>query len=71
MLELIDKMIRYGLACRRLHAVNMVIERGLKELRGEIEFWEKIYRDVEELEKQEYVIRHGLLNKLIEDDRSR
>jgi len=70
-LELIDKMVRYGLARSRSHAINILIERGLKEIRSEIEFWEKVYRDVEEFEKQGYVVRHGLLNKVLEEDRGR
>jgi hypothetical protein len=44
-----------------------MIERGLKE----VELWENMYRDVEELKKQNFVLRHGNLNKLLEEDRAR
>jgi hypothetical protein len=64
--ELADKMIKLGLAKSRSHAFNIMIERGLKE----VEFWENIYRDVEELKKQNFVLRHGNLNKLLEEDRA-
>jgi len=66
LVELADKMIKLGLAKSRSHAFNIMIERGLKE----VEFWENIYRDVEELKKQNFVLRHGNLNKLLEEDRA-
>ena len=70
LLELIDKMVRYGIARSRSHAINILIERGLREVREEIEFWNSIYRDVEELERQGYVIRHGYLSRILEEVRS-
>uniref|UniRef100_A0A7J2U781 VapB-type antitoxin n=1 Tax=Ignisphaera aggregans TaxID=334771 RepID=A0A7J2U781_9CREN len=66
LVELADKMIKLGLAKSRSHTFNIMIERGLKE----VEFWENIYRDVEELKKQNFVLRHGNLNKLLEEDRA-
>jgi hypothetical protein len=66
LVELADKMIKLGLAKSKSHAFNIMIERGLKE----VEFWENIYRDVEELKKQNFVLRHGNLNKLLEEDRA-
>jgi metal-responsive CopG/Arc/MetJ family transcriptional regulator len=66
LVELADKMIKLGLAKSRSHIFNIMIERGLKE----VEFWENIYRDVEELKKQNFVLRHGNLNKLLEEDRA-
>jgi hypothetical protein len=68
--ELADKMIKLGLAKSKSHAFNIMIERGLKEVLKEVEFWENIYRDVEELKKQNFVLRHGNLNKLLEEDRA-
>jgi len=56
--ELADKMIKLGLAKSKSHAFNIMIERGLKEVLKEVEFWENIYRDVEELKKQGFVLRH-------------
>ena len=67
LVELADKMIKLGLAKSKSHAFNIMIERGLKE----VEFWESMYRDVEELKKQKFVLRHGNLNKLLEEDRAR
>jgi hypothetical protein len=69
--ELADKMIKLGLAKSKSHAFNIMIERGLKDVLKEVEFWENIYRDVEELKKQNFVLRHGNLNKLLEEDRAR
>lgn len=69
--ELADKMIRIGLAKSRSHAFNIMIEKGLKEVLKEVEFWENIYREVEELKKQGFVLKHGGLTKLLEEDRSR
>jgi len=65
--ELADKMVRLGLARSRSHAFNIMIERGLKEVLKEVEFWENVYREVEELKKQGFVLRHGGLTKLLAD----
>ena len=40
--ELADKMVRYGLARSRNHAFNVLIEKGLAEVRREVEFWEGV-----------------------------
>jgi len=69
--ELADKMVRLGLAKSRGHAFNIIIERGLKEVLKEVGFWENIYREVEELKRQGFVLRRGSLTKLLEEDRSR
>jgi hypothetical protein len=66
LVELADKMIKLGLAKSKSHAFNIMIEMGLKE----VELWENMYRDVEELKKQNFVLRHGNLNKLLEEDRA-
>jgi hypothetical protein len=66
LVELADKMIKLGLVKSKSHAFNIMIERGLKE----VEFWENMYRDVEELKRQNFVLRHGNLNKLLEEDRA-
>uniref|UniRef100_A0A7J2U1Q6 VapB-type antitoxin n=1 Tax=Ignisphaera aggregans TaxID=334771 RepID=A0A7J2U1Q6_9CREN len=68
--ELADKMVRLGLAKSKSHAFNIMIERGLKEVLKEVKFWENIYGEVEELKKQGFVLRHGGLTKLLEEDRS-
>jgi hypothetical protein len=47
-------MIKLGLVKSKSHAFNIMIERSLKE----VEFWENMYRDVEELKKQNFVLRH-------------
>jgi len=53
------------------HAFNIMIERGLKEVLKEVGFWENIYREVEELKRQGFVLRRGSLTKIFEEDRSR
>jgi hypothetical protein len=34
----------------------------------EVEFWENVYREVEELKKQGFALRHGGLTKLLDDE---
>jgi len=71
LVELADKMIKLGLAKSRSHAFNIMIEKGLSEVLKEVDLWENVYRDVEEFKKQNFVLRHGGLNKLLEEDRAR
>jgi hypothetical protein len=65
--ELADKMVRYGLATSRSHAFNILIERGLSEVVKEVGFREEVYRDVEELEKSGFKISHDGLNRLLDE----
>jgi hypothetical protein len=67
--ELVEKMVKYGLARSRNHAFNILIERGLSEVKKEVEYWESVYRRVEELEKKGFKLSHGSLNKLLAEDR--
>jgi metal-responsive CopG/Arc/MetJ family transcriptional regulator len=67
--ELADKMVKYGLARSRNHAFNILIERGLTEVRKEVEYWGSVYRVVEELKKRRFKLSHGGLNKLLAEDR--
>ena len=69
--ELADKMVKYGLARSRNHAFNVLIERGLSEVKKEVEYWERVYRMVEELKKKGFKLSHGDLNKLLAEDRKR
>jgi len=69
LVELADKMIKYGIARSRSHAFNVMIERGIKEVLKEVEFWDRVYEKVKELERKRYKIRHGGLSKLLEEDR--
>ncbi len=69
--ELADKMVRYGLARSRSHAFNILIERGLSDVVKDVGFWEEVYRDVEDLEKSGFKISHGGLNRLLEQERNR
>jgi len=64
-------MVRYGLARSRSHAFNILIEKGLKEVMGEVGFWEQVYKDVEELEKSGFKLSHGGLNRMLEEERRR
>jgi len=64
-------MVRYGLARSRSHAFNILIEKGLKEVMGEVGFWEQVYKDVEELEKSGFKLSHGELNRMLEEERRR
>ncbi|MDK6028897.1 hypothetical protein QPL79_05930 [Ignisphaera sp. 4213-co] len=71
LVELADKMVRYGIARSRSHAFNIMIEKGLKEVVREVEFWEDVLRRVEELERQGFRLRHGGLSRVLEEDRGR
>ncbi|MEM1729933.1 MAG: hypothetical protein QXY26_02280 [Ignisphaera sp.] len=71
LVELADKMVRYGIARSRSHAFNIMIEKGLAEITREVEYWDNIYRRVEELEKQGYRLRHGSLNQILLEGRTR
>jgi hypothetical protein len=62
--ELADKMVKYGLARSRNHAFNVLIEKGLAEVKREVEYWESMCRRVEELKKRGFKLSHGGLNKL-------
>ncbi len=69
--ELADKMVRYGIAKNRSHAINIMIERGIAHAREEVARWERIHSKVEELRKKRYRIRRGDLWRLLEEGRSR
>ncbi|MEM0232742.1 MAG: hypothetical protein QXL22_01850 [Candidatus Nezhaarchaeales archaeon] len=71
LVELADKMVKYGIARSRSHAFNIMIEKGLAEVAREVEYWDSIYRKVEELEKQGYKLRHGGLNQVLQEERTR
>lgn len=71
LVELADKMVRYGIAKSRSHAFNIMIEKGLEEVIKEVGFWEDIYRRADELGEQEFRLRHGGLSKLLAEDRGR
>ena len=49
--ELADRMVKYGLTRSRNHAFNVLIEKGLAEVKREVEYWESVCRRVEELKK--------------------
>ena len=67
--ELAGKMVKYGLARSRNHAFNVLIERGLPRVKEEVEYWEGVYRRVEELRERGFKLSHGGLNKLLAEDR--
>jgi hypothetical protein len=69
--ELADKMVKYGLARSRNHAFNILIERGLSEVKREVEYWENVYRMVGELKRKGVKLSHGGLNELLAGDRQR
>ena len=69
--ELAEKMVKYGLARSKSHAFNILIERGLKEVLKEVEFWDEVYKEVEELRKRKPTLRMGFLSKLLEEGRER
>lgn len=70
LVEIADKMIKYGIARSRSQAFNIMIEKGLAEVIKEVEFWENVYRRIEELEKQRFKLKHGGLSGLLSEDQS-
>jgi hypothetical protein len=48
-----------------------LIERGLSEVKKEVEYWERVYRMVEESRKKGFKLSHGGLNELLAEDRER
>jgi len=70
-LELVDKMVKYGLARSRNQALNILIEKGLESIKDEIRYWDEIYCKSEELVKKGFKLSHGGLNKILEEVRSR
>jgi len=71
LVELADKMVSYGIARSRSHAFNIMIEKGLREALRVVEYWDGVYGRVEELEGQDFRLKHGGLSKLLEESRSR
>ena len=71
LVELAEKMVKYGIARSRSHAFNIMIERGVKSVLQEVEFWDRLYERVEELEKSGYRLRVGGLMELLEEGRGR
>ncbi len=69
--DLADKMVRYGIARSRSHAINIMIERGIERAKEEVERWERIYRSVKRLRKEGYRMRRGDLWRLLQEGRSR
>ncbi|PUA32603.1 MAG: hypothetical protein B7O98_07800 [Zestosphaera tikiterensis] len=68
-LEIADKMVRYGLARSRSQAINTMIEKGLRDVINEVKFWDEIYLEAEKLVTNNFKLRHGELRKLLEEDR--
>ena len=69
-LEIIEKMIKYNIASNRSEALIILIEKGLDSVLEEIEFWENVYRRVEELKREGKFFEHGKLYKLLEKESS-
>ncbi len=69
--EIADKMVKYGIARSRSHAINIMIEKGIKEVMKEVGFWDHVYEKAEEFNKKRYRLRHGGLTKILEEERSR
>lgn len=67
--ELAEKMVRYGIARSRSHAFNLMIEYGLGRVVEEVRFWEKLHEGVEELKRRRYRISHGGLSRLLMEGR--
>ena len=70
-LKLVEKMIEYGLARSRSHAINLMIEKGLGKITEEVQLWEDIRAGVEKLRKENYRIRHGGLSEILNEGRAK
>lgn len=69
--ELAEKMVKYGVARSRSHAINLMIEHGIEKVVREIEFLERLHKGVKELKDSEYKISHGGLSALLSEERSK
>lgn len=69
--ELSEKMVKYGIAKSRSHAINLMIEQGIRKIIREVELWENADKYVEELMKTNYRISHGGLSTLLKGERSK
>jgi len=70
-LRLAEKMVEYGLARSRSHAINLMIEKGLDKIVEEVRLWERMRVSVEELKKENYRIRHGGLSEILNEGRTK
>ncbi|GBC71202.1 hypothetical protein HRbin02_00981 [Candidatus Calditenuaceae archaeon HR02] len=70
-LELAEKMVRYGIARSRSHAINLMIERGMEKAVDEVKFWEDLHNGVERLRRSGYRIRHGGLGEILREGRAK
>ena len=70
-LKLAEKMIEYGLARSRSHAINLMIEKGLAKITEEVQLWEDIQAGVEKLKKENYRIKHGGLSDILNEGRAK
>jgi hypothetical protein len=70
LMELADKMVRYGLVKSRSQAFNLMIEKGIKEIKAEIDFWDNTYNEAEKLKKEGFRLKNGNLSRLLEEERS-
>ena len=71
LVELADKMVKYGLAKSRSNAFNIMIEKGVKKVKEEVDFWDKVHEKAEELKKKKVKLKHGKLNEILSEDRQR
>lgn len=67
--DLAEKMVRFGIARSRSHAINLMIRHGIDRMRKEVEFWEGILNEVKELERKNYKIEHGGLSRILREGR--
>ncbi len=70
LVELAEKMVRFGMAKSRSHAFNLMLNEGVAKIKGEVEFWESVHAKVRELERKGFKLKHGGLSKLLEEDRA-
>ncbi len=71
LVELADKMVKYGIAKSRSNAFNIMIEKGIKKVREEVEFWDNVHEKAEEFKRKRVKLKHGKLNDLLKEDRQR
>ncbi len=69
--ELAEKMVKYGIARSRSHAINLVIQYGLGKVIEEVKFWENLHKGVEELKRRKYRISRGGLSGLLSEERGK
>ncbi|MCX8207441.1 MAG: hypothetical protein N3G75_06375 [Methanothrix sp.] len=69
LVDLADKMVKYGMARSRSHAFNLLLEEGMRVRQDEVRFWEELHENVNQMRRKGLKVEHGGLSALLEEGR--